>query len=419
MSADGNPYGTWTAEPEPDATRPASARLPLAGTPSAPAPIWLRAGLGLGVLAALAVVVIELLRVGPFAPATVPASVPSAQAVPEAITLPVALPAGTWTQQFVATGNPAGGTSGPVEVRAWKLTSHCDAHGGCAIELARQLAVPSAPNETVDRTALRRLDRTGSSVEYLAAFPPVQSRCGSQTASATDRFLITWASGTGSISASERSGYRCAGAAYASSYSWNAVPVAPPAARALAANPQHASTAARFLRAATSVCRNVNTAAQPLARAVAGDRAVIVAANAGAGARARAEDDLARRVQALLPLAERQYTDTLQPPSGALDRWWLRDVRLNGAALRPGAAMLDALAAAARAQGRFFRTGDGTAHQTALADLFLAGDDAVALSASGAASAAIERKRLHLPQICLDPPAVRSIFAAAPLPSAA
>jgi hypothetical protein len=94
-------------------------------------------------------------------------------------------------------------------------------------------------------------------------------------------------------------------------------------------------------------------------------------------------------------------------------------VSLTRAQLGPGAALLAAFAGAADAASRFFLHGDPADRQRALAEVFLAESDAAQLRAPAQASLTIEERRLHLPAICVNPPALESIFNAPPVPTAA
>jgi hypothetical protein len=343
--------------------------------------------------------------------------------VAESVTLAPAPLRGSWRWQLLATGTPTGGTSGPLEVRAWQLTRDCPAGGRCRIRLARQLVVPGAPNETSDRALLEPLDMGAGSIEYSARFPAVATRCidragataRATATSASDRFTLSWAPGTGSLSASEVSRYRCGRVAYSSSYSWNAAAVPRARVPRLVADPRHAASRMAFLRAAASVCRRIDARALPIARGVAADERVLRAGSSRA-AKARAEADIARGLAPLGSLSAAEYSAIPQPPAGPLDALWLRDVRRTRARLAPSAAMLAALADAARAAGAFYRSGSSPKRERARAEAFLAATDAAALRGSARASTAIERKGLSLPATCVRRSAIESILSAPPVP---
>jgi len=380
MPGEPNPFGRWASESLPRG----SSRWRLSSRSEGPAaPLWLRAALVLAVAASTGMVVIELARLGPFAPsnvasATAPATGSTTQTTPLALVLAPALPQRAYQWQFLATGTPTGGTSGSVEVRAWQLTSTCGPHAPCTIQMARQLQVPNAPNQASDRAMLQPGPDTATADFYATQFPPVSTRClpsgaagASTPSSAVDRFNISWTASTGALGAVQTSNYTCNGSAYVATYDWTADRVPAPALPALAASAHHAATDSAFLRAADAVCTDVNEDAEPIARAVAAAEHTVRTATSPA-AKARADASIAKLLPSLLPLAATVYTQTPQPPTGRLDELWLRDVSLNREQLGPASALLAAFAGAAGAASSFFVHGDAADEQRALAEVFLA-----------------------------------------------
>jgi hypothetical protein len=139
---------------------------------------------------------------------------------------------------------------------------------------------------------------------------------------------------------------------------------------------------------------------------------VLHSAAAGARAKARADAGIAMDLAPLVALSVREYTQTPQPPRGPDDTIWLRDIALERSATLDGAAMIAATRAAAGDASSYFLTRRALDRQRAVAELFLADNDAERLVGPGQASAAIETQQLRLPSSCLDSPAADAIFGA-------
>jgi hypothetical protein len=125
--------------------------------------------------------------------------------------------------------------------------------------------------------------------------------------------------------------------------------------------------------------------------------------------RADSESCIAELLGGVLPLSVKQYTEIPRPPARALNALWLHDITDIRRQLKPAAAMIAALQTAARFASQYFRTGDPLDAQRLLTTPSLISDDALAIAGAEDGSNAIERK-LGLPSICIDEPAIASIF---------
>jgi hypothetical protein len=154
----------------------------------------------------------------------------------------------------------------------------------------------------------------------------------------------------------------------------------------------------------------VNAQAVPFASRIAAAQRILRTA-ASRMTKAAAEATITKQLAPLVPLSVEEYTRIPQPPAGRLDALWLRDISEIRQLSAPAAAAISALQAAAIATSRYLRTASAVQLQTAIAESTLYTEDGVQLERPATASNAIEQQ-LRIPAICVNPPAIDSIFTA-------
>jgi hypothetical protein len=348
-------------------------------------------------ISALNVVLAHWVWYGPAHPA------PAAPTLP---TPPAVATGPSPTGQWIATGTVSqsyhvpGRAVGARLIRAWIFRRVCKAGVGCHTDFVLQIT-----DGSVIQTVLVP-ERNGT---FRAVFPATVTPC-ENGGSGQDHYSMdmTWLPGHRLVGTSVESfSGGCTPGAFDQA-GWTVSRVGEPAAPPLAILSRRSATVGAFRAAAQRACTTVNAQALPLAAKLASLEHAAGSATSRA-VRADSESRIAELLGAVLPLSVKQYTEIPQPPAGALDALWLQDITDIRRQLKPAAAMIAALQTAAQSASQYFRTSDPLDAQRLLTTPSLISDDALAIAGAGDASNAIERK-LGLPSICINEPAIASIF---------
>jgi hypothetical protein len=321
-------------------------------------------------------------------------------------------PDGQWIASgftSAVTGDVANARLDQPDVRAWYFTHVCVMATKCRTELVDQLMYG-----TTDQA---QLTQTPGNAWWTGRFPATARSCARQPSRPTSRETITdtiqlgWSSPAHrELIADETETITGCGNQTPAvvGYHWTAKPVPSPTVPQITLNARHAPTAASFRSAAQRVCTKVNAQAAPIAVSIESAASILRGA-ASRSAKATAEATIARQLGPLLPLSAEEYTLIPQPPTGPLDALWLDDIAANRQQLAPGAQAIAALQAQATATSRYLRTGSPLALQTAVTEDTLYTEDITQLTRPATAGNTIEQQ-LRLPAVCINPPAVKSIF---------
>jgi hypothetical protein len=296
-----------------------------------------------------------------------------------------------------------GDAPGQQLIRAWIFQRVCKKGAGCHTEFAA-----SSANGSVWHAALLQ----GNDDSLLAVAPTTVGPCA-DGGTAQDHYDVnlSWLSENVLLATTsewfDHETGRCTPNAY-EDVEWRATPVPQTPTPTLAIRSTHAATAAAFRAAALRVCTDTNAEAIPIARRLS---ALELSARTASTRTARADSEarIANLLGSVLPLSIKAYAEIPQPPTGGLDNLWHQDIRAIRRQLEPAAAMMAALRNGVLDTSRYLGTGDQLARQRLLTTPSLVENDAVQMVRPGATSDTLEH-RLGLPEICIDEPAIASIF---------
>jgi hypothetical protein len=341
-----------------------------------------------------------------------------APAAPTLPTPPAVAPAPSPTGQWIASGfvdyvggDVANASLDEPEVRSWEFVRICRASTSCRTEIVRQLEYGG--------TSQAPLKQVRGSTWWRATFPITNDWCAREpgrptlTETISDTINLGWSSSSNrhQLIGDETQTIKGCGTATPATISnhWTAAPVQQPPTPAISLDPDHAASAAAFRGAALRVCTRVNNLAAPLATRI-GTATEILRTTTSRSAKAAAEATIAAQLAAVPQLWATQYSQIPQPPDGPLDTLWLQDLAVNRQRLEPATAAFSALRAAELAQSHYFATGHSLQQQTAIADATLFAEDITQTGGSATRSNTLART-LHLPAICINPPALTAALA--------
>jgi len=357
---------------------------------------------------ALNVVLAHWVWYGPKHPAPAAPILPTPPAV-----APAPSPIGQWIASgFVDSvgGDVANASLDEPEVRSWEFVRTCRPSTSCRTEIVRQLQYGG--------TIQAPLEQIRGSTWWRATFPVTNDSCAREPGRPTlketnsDTINLGWSSLSNrhQLIADETQTIKGCGAPTPATIGnhWTATPVQQPATPAISPNRAHTASASAFRSAALRACTRVNNLAAPLAARI-GTASGILRTTTSRAAKAAAEATIAAQLSAVPQLWAKQYSQIPQPPDGPLDTLWLQDLAANRQQLAPATAAISALRAAELAQSHYFATGHSLQLQTAIAEATLFAEDITKTGGSATRSNTLEHT-LHLPAICINPPALTAIF---------